>query len=1778
MAPSKTKAKSTPKAQTSFPGFETERVAPSPVPGHFTNGSQPTPVDAAAPPRDIGERLVHQNKQAARWRSTAGDETNAHHAHRNAPVPTYGAEDFPHPGIPTKSKSQSAEMEGISDSLIGIGGKPPLNAAKLYRSYKHSPHLPASVFLKYLVHRYNHVADYDYPGNSHYLDSDFLNLVQKGKASDKNGHVSIRDLHDWTDRHATTLMPQLLGMRDKVQSQIQRGIGLNTRSINGEPYIALTRGLHSEMMSNEHPLSSHADKPHTGFGNVMHHSWVPLKSLWFSYDLGPKLSSGNMGPEDEFLVSNTGTRYQATPEDVKSSRVKASGEGVEPLYDSDPDEKVAEAVRTRGGARGDDWGGIREILEHPNAGPKVYEAAQQVMATRKVAGYRDSLVGILHHKWVPREAAMQHMAVQGPKPYALKNPNLTSQDLETLAPQVLNPSGWPWPGEDVISTWLKHPNMNSHVLERAWQLPRFHRAARPQGLARNYVMTSSLATPAMLQAGVDELTSPSIAGLGIDTPVAGLTLVVNNPHHTEEQARTIYNWATSPAVSSAVSVVAAELVGKSKLPVDVVRELVQKEATLETPGAKLGAMSSEDVAAGERASTTLSWFTVNNPHAAPILAQLAAEGKVRFGRLVDRLENFDRLEPELQGPFIRLADAEYQPNWLTDLAGRKGLTQETVNTLAHYPDVKVRENLFLNKSVSPEQIREAYPKEFLFPEVDPQTPLPWTESLVADEIASAYHRRKNFEAKMAAEHFIKPLPQNLAKSEDDMWQATARDWLAQQRVKGFFYTTDREHAENILRDEAIEPQFTDEILDGEAVIAHRASPTFLDSWRVAASPDEVAVYFETQAESQEQGDLVYWTNRVPIENAHIADVAEAPLTKFQTPLTFPQLGVSDDRRETKLATTPLERKTVLRAASAMESRENMIAPGAYERLAENPAAREAAIDKAYKGHLKDPAMGATFEGLAGVGHPGHGVPRADRQLIPGAGTGQSAISAVLAPSSYTKAKKWGPNQTLLWNEPGAMPATAVHEDLHRIFGRVQHLHGEAGRDMLAHNLMEAMPKDLRGAVEQHLFYQRPELAGTPEFYEEALTELGTYLNSPENRKQFHARKQHSPEQAHAFHTKMGRAYKLLHAISATANEGWLRRLRPWLKKGEASIPFSEAQGFAGLSAADAYEIFKGSNKLLRAQPELLDPNAFAFEFEGNPALYVAVAERADELELRKMAFRDVPIGNPARAYRGQSTFDYSHVLTPEHRQAGYSLRVRVHPDSTMVAQAMRRGQRVGSVAAGPVSPDSQTLTILGSEVWKPHRGAGLGRAMYEAVLAHAKNAGGYTQVAGSRHSTSAHGVHRSLKAKHGTDYISPSYSSAPSSDYDAHYGSYKYALKSEDFNISMPDEKVFKPGEESAARMFLGHNSAHEKALEAARFLTGRKEEVDEDVFRMALGVYDGDYERAALIAVGLTDSKKNLKALRAALSLGEFSHSLSKAETAPGTPHIESVEAGAPDAQETAEEIQRAVTAGLIQPLKLGGKHSKGAMAARDPKTGSTWLLKPAVGKPSPARGIREDPSSQSAREAAFWHCSKVMGLENYLPRCDLLLVNGAEVAAMKLLGIQWKSLDEFDRKVAGYAREVLGPYLARGDVHRFAFMDWTLGQADRHGSNIMVHADSIALIDEGSTFAASGYDPARDSKSFVPYYLRVFTSSGFKKRAPKDRVGELPTLTPQVDSDFRKWALALDPARLVEVMTAHGIGEAAQKAVIERLYDLQHFEGSSLSGYVNSLWAGTVLPLPLR
>lgn len=168
-------------------------------------------------------------------------------------------------------------------------------------------------------------------------------------------------------------------------------------------------------------------------------------------------------------------------------------------------------------------------------------------------------------------------------------------------------------------------------------------------------------------------------------------------------------------------------------------------------------------------------------------------------------------------------------------------------------------------------------------------------------------------------------------------------------------------------------------------------------------------------------------------------------------------------------------------------------------------------------------------------------------------------------------------------------------------------------------------------------------------------------------------------------------------------------------------------------------------------------------------------------DLDKMALADVRRGRKVAVDGDEAErYDYSHLLAPEQRAAGYALHVRLgYGAASAHSLLLHRGAQVGHVLGFPRR--GGTFGVTSAKVEAAHRG-GKGVPMYEALLAHAKNHMGARIVEGDEHSTMASAVHRKLAAKHGMEYHpmpnDGEYAGKPGPN-DDRFAGYEYALKSE---------------------------------------------------------------------------------------------------------------------------------------------------------------------------------------------------------------------------------------------------------------------------------------------------------------------------------------------------------------------------------------------------------------
>jgi hypothetical protein len=355
-------------------------------------------------------------------------------------------------------------------------------------------------------------------------------------------------------------------------------------------------------------------------------------------------------------------------------------------------------------------------------------------------------------------------------------------------------------------------------------------------------------------------------------------------------------------------------------------------------------------------------------------------------------------------------------------------------------------------------------------------------------------------------------------------------------------------------------------------------------------------------------------------------------------------------------------------------------------------------------------------------------------------------------------------------------------------------------------------------------------------------------------------------------------------------------------------------------------------------------------------------------------------------------------------------------------------------------------------------------------------------------------------------------------------------------------------------------------AFDAAQFLTG-KAQPSTQVIRRALYDNDSDYYAAAIQAYGLPDTEESHTALRSVVVIGN----LNKAQDPDLLPAGKDIEAGASAATDTVKAIRRAFSTNRVKTAHLDGKHSQGSLIAKDDVNDRIYLLKPGANGPGPAAGVDEEGASQSRREAAFSKVAEAWGLGHFVPHADLIFIDGREYAAIRMLPFSWKNLEKKLHLDPGLERAVFEKYRRDGTLHRWAVLDAVLGNADRHGQNLMVNQDNVevALIDHGSAFAGDSFDPAYDHNSFVPFYLRAWAGGRFNKLPLAEKLKRMPRVAPEVSGQLQEWLNGIHAADLAAILTRYGIDPTPTLARLAKLKNAA--TSGTVDGAVNRFWVTT-------
>lgn len=388
--------------------------------------------------------------------------------------------------------------------------------------------------------------------------------------------------------------------------------------------------------------------------------------------------------------------------------------------------------------------------------------------------------------------------------------------------------------------------------------------------------------------------------------------------------------------------------------------------------------------------------------------------------------------------------------------------------------------------------------------------------------------------------------------------------------------------------------------------------------------------------------------------------------------------------------------------------------------------------------------------------------------------------------------------------------------------------------------------------------------------------------------------------------------------------------------------------------------------------------------------------------------------------------------------------------------------------------------------------------------------------------------------------------------------------RSQAYSVVDNSGDVFTKSEHNSAAEHLGYDAELIALISAATFLSGRTPQ-DADLRRAQI---QNPHDKAAAVlqACGLPpDSRQDLLTLLSSgmLQKAEISVDAEKLDftgkhAEPAIPSI--------GAQEMADNINASIAAQSIFTVKLDGKYSKGAAIAEVPYKHIKILLKPGTPKNSPAAGVKEESSNQANREAAFSEvASKVFG-SDAVPEVHLISIDSKPYSCGRLLPFEFKNLNSLNNDDPGGVRRAIQMYRPDGTLHRWAAMDYIMGNPDRNAGNIMMRSGVLKLIDHGSAFAGKDFSPATDGNSYVPYYLRALAPDDFEKLPAFQRLNNLPRLSDTERERLSTWLRSLDASELANILYRYGIDAKPSVDRLNLLVGALAFQPADLA--VLSFW----------
>jgi hypothetical protein len=876
---------------------------------------------------DHADQMVRQNRAQERWlRHPSRADLKQQHLESGHPTPV-----DPNTKRKTNGGWDSIDVDDDAWERATALDKGESTAQHLFRAYKASPHQPPAVVAKYFVHRFNNLAAYDDPETGHTLDRDFLKLIQTGEANSRTKHLTSKQLHLWVQKNPR-LMQDLLDHRQELHNDILGGCGLNTRLINGETHVALTRGLDTHLMTQEHALSSFADQVDTGFGSNMHHAWVPLKDIWFAYPHFHR-SYCDDNHENEYLVSNSGTRYEARAEDIRrsilnngsswwrglkkgdlASRRRHFDKFKEDLARTDSESARAKTLTSEDlnliadRVPPDDHMGVTRLTMHPNATSahmerlwrriKPEEAPQPLVESNLVSGsLLDEMVDWATKNHSNRKP-LNHID------WLAGNPNLTEQQADRLfrAQQAVTAVGMgnqmvanaPLSAAAVesLASKCRNPiNHQQHVGTKnllTEMLLHNHRLSDEAIEAALDRFGSSSVGVDDLQTNADDL-SRRMVNIGISPRLQAVAYrLFNHPRNSnniESQLRDLAQQKNlSPEIISLLANHTSPKVRKAvlsnrKVPIALLHESLPADAK---------SVAYRDIQKAIQFRLQYEKDRSEKHLIKPLPAGLAKGEQPNLAHLIDEASN----DPELRG-HVDSEDGAYR-HPILDHAGKPVgfFTPRTedgvIRAGATYITPAARGNGHAGRALK-QYIGDKPARAFIA-----------TNNIGSQRaFGAAGFIRQQVEERWGGGHWWRNPAEiaahaernKLGKSSDDdqqaVWLSQLHGWIAERKreVPGWMTIMPIVAAAQHLADRLIPTEVTDEVVEGKAVTAWPSSIPLYQELQLALPPGSQLVFFRT--DQPPRGKLpdgrAYWVEAVPCSEVNIGALEKAEPPKAKKP-------------------------------------------------------------------------------------------------------------------------------------------------------------------------------------------------------------------------------------------------------------------------------------------------------------------------------------------------------------------------------------------------------------------------------------------------------------------------------------------------------------------------------------------------------------------------------------------------------------------------------------------------------------------------------------------------------------------------------------------------------------------------------------------------------------------------------------------------------------------------------------------------------------------------------